>query len=416
MTQSKKKILVVTDIVPPDSSQAGAPRIFELCNALKSKYDFHLFLISSDESEFRLTTLESVFSSITCEYFDAEIKSFPKKMFRRFSPTASFDYRFTHKNNLHVIRQKIASYVDENSCEAIFITSLRASQFVPTALLNKSVLDFCDSLSKLFSRYVFAKDTIRNKISNALSSIGLFFWERSVATKVSSSTLVSPDDLGTFSKLGKKTPIVVPLGIQTKYFQTSAPLPSNKSLMFFGTMNYLPNTDAALWLAHEIFPIIKSEHPDATLEIIGANPPHAILQLEQKEGISIHANVNDIRPYIERNAVCLTPLRLGAGVKNKILVAMSMERPVISTSMALEGLQNTIKKQALTADDPEETAKKVNQVFALLSSEETRQKFSNKLKLIRQEVQAVYSWEQCAKPLAELFDKIIEDKTKTHEN
>ncbi len=407
MESHKKKILVVTDQVPRDSSQAGAPRIFELCKALKDKYEFHLFLITSDDPEIEILNLERVFSQVHIRYFDSSITETSKRLFRLLSPTASFDYRITHKKELQNIRSEIREHYTTEGFGGILIDQLRASQFIDDTLKQHAVLDFCDCLTKLNFRYVKGMGSVRCRLSTIMAVIGLFFWERSEARKVYASCLVSGDDLGIF-KWGlaeKSIPHIVPLGIATDYFFSKSPLPSKHSLMFFGTLNYTPNTDACIWLAQEIFPLIKKSFPESTLEIIGANAPQKVLSLSAIQGVSIFTDVPDIRPYIERNAICLTPLRLGAGVKNKILVAMSLERPVISTQIALEGLHNKISNQALVGNTPEELAKRVTDLFSIISSESSRDKFSEKLKNIRNNVISIYSWEICAEPLDKLLDK-----------
>jgi glycosyltransferase involved in cell wall biosynthesis len=402
----RKKILLVTDRVPGDSSRPGAPRIYELCNALRDRYDFHLFLISSDEETVELRSLDAVFSHVQVEYFDSGITSLAGKLFRLSSPTASFDYRLTHRKALDTVRARVRKYFLDEAFDGIFIDRLRASQFVDKDLKKHAVIDFCDCLTKLHFRYISGKGSIRNRISNLMAMIGLFFWERSESRICHASCLVSEHDRGVFAWNKGVTPHIVPLGISTEYFSSSSSLPETPSLVFFGSLDYVPNTDACIWLAHDIFPRIRAQHPDATLEIVGAFPPASIRALESIPGIRLHADVPDIRPFIEKNSVCITPLRLGAGVKNKILVAMSMERPVVSSVLALEGLKDTVTKHILSGDTADEIAKKVSQVITLCSSKEHNQQLQKKLRGIRDLIRITYSWSTCSESLDLLFGSI----------
>lgn len=403
----RKKILLITDRIPSDSSMPGAPRILELCRVLKKNYDLYIFLVVDENEANTSFKLEDTFSGIHVEYFDDTINGI-SKIYRLLTPTASFDYRFTHKNQIQALRGKIKGFYELHNIDYIFIDRLRASQFVPNELKKKSILDFCDCLTKLHFRYFKKANSLREKLSNLIACIGLFFWERSEAKKVNYSCLVSIDDLGVFRFLAsnQSIPKIVPLGISTNYFISKKPLAKSPKIIFFGTLDYEPNYDACIWLISEIYPHLKKKIPDIKLEIVGANANNNLIKLCENNDIFLSSNVDDIRPYIENNTIFICPLRIGAGVKNKILVAMAMERPVVSSLIALEGLDEKTKSHILVANSAIEFENKIINLLNIINNESSYEVLSNKLKSIRSEIHNKYSWNECAKPLNDLFEKI----------
>ena len=147
---------------------------------------------------------------------------------------------------------------------------------------------------------------------------------------------------------------VVPNGVDTAYF---APQPAVAeepgSLLFVGTFFWPPNIDAARWLVRDILPLIRREVPDVRLCLAGHDPPPVIQALACPPGVVVAGSVPDVRPYLARAAVCVAPLRIGGGTRLKILDALAMGRPVVSTSLASEGLDLAGGHELLIADGAE---------------------------------------------------------------
>lgn len=110
-------------------------------------------------------------------------------------------------------------------------------------------------------------------------------------------------------------------------------------LLFTGNFDYQPNRDAATYLVYELFPEILSVRPDATLQIVGRNPP---AEFSGRPGIQITGFVEDIIPYYQEAEVFVCPMLSGAGVKNKILESLSTGLPVVSTPLGVRGLDHLV--------------------------------------------------------------------------
>lgn len=133
---------------------------------------------------------------------------------------------------------------------------------------------------------------------------------------------------------------VVSIGVDHDFWKRKTGLPSSKVIVFTGVMNYSPNEDATLYLIDKILPIVRGSIPDVEVCIVGRDPAPALQnRAESRPEITVTGFVDDVRPYLERAALSAVPLRFGSGVQNKILEAMAMEVPVVTTSLAAAGLQ-----------------------------------------------------------------------------
>ena len=124
------------------------------------------------------------------------------------------------------------------------------------------------------------------------------------------------------------------------------------TVLFAGTFTHLPNRDAALWLAREIMPAVRARVPDAHLELVGSAPPHEVRELAGP-GVELRADVASVRPYLERAAVVLAPVRSGGGMRMKVLEAMATGKAIVTTRLGAEGLTGFGEEPPLAiADEP----------------------------------------------------------------
>ena len=148
----------------------------------------------------------------------------------------------------------------------------------------------------------------------------------------------------------------VPTGVDLEYFHARGPRPpDSRELVFIGSMDWMPNDDGIRWFASEIFGRIQQRIAGARLTVVGRSPSPAMRELAARNpAIEVTGTVADVRPYLERAAVSVVPLRIGGGTRLKIYEAMAMGIPVVATTIGAEGLPLRHGEQLLIADSIDE--------------------------------------------------------------
>ena len=191
---------------------------------------------------------------------------------------------------------------------------------------------------------------------------------------------------------------VIPNGIDLDTFQLQPIEREPAALLFVGNYEYAPNVDAALRLAREILPRVQAQIPRAKLWLVG-NAPTSEMQALASEAIQVTGCVPDVRPYLAQATAFVCPLRLGAGIKNKVLEALAMGCPLVATPLSVDGIAVQHEHDALIADD----AAFVDTTIRLLRDANLQRTLSqNGRKLI----EAQYSWAHVADLYIQLYDVI----------
>jgi polysaccharide biosynthesis protein PslH len=160
---------------------------------------------------------------------------------------------------------------------------------------------------------------------------------------------------------------VIENGVDEEYFaaetlEDRSTARSRREIVFEGSMSFEPNVDAALYLANEIFPLIRARVPDARLILVGRSPTPDILALGC-DHVEVTGTVPDVRPYLSAERVFVCPMRKGAGIKNKILQAWSMSMPVVSTSAGVGSMKAVNGRDLIIRDEPSAFAEAVVDLF-----------------------------------------------------
>jgi glycosyltransferase involved in cell wall biosynthesis len=183
--------------------------------------------------------------------------------------------------------------------------------------------------------------------------------ERRAWAHLDGCTLTSARDQGLLLADAPSTrTAVVPNGVDLDFFQprVDAEPRQPSTLLFFGAIDYYPNTDAVLHFAREVMPRLSERVPRVSLSIVGRRPPSTVVALRSSV-VEVAGAVEDVRPHIERAGIVIVPLRIGGGTRLKILEAMAMGKAIVSTSLGAEGLDVVPERDLLIADEPVEFAR-----------------------------------------------------------
>jgi polysaccharide biosynthesis protein PslH len=214
---------------------------------------------------------------------------------------------------------------------------------------------------------------------------------------------VSETDRETFSIVVDRAKItVIPTGVDVEYFQPQLVEEVQNSLVFTGSMDWLPNEDAVFYFVDKILPLIREQCSDVVINVVGRKPSRKLQSFAESRGnIRLTGWVEDIRPFVARGSVCIVPLRIGGGTRLKIFEAMAMGKAVVSTSIGAEGLPVITGENILLADYPREFA---DQVISLFSDIEKRKRLG---RAARTSVEEKYSWANVAQRFAETLENTI---------
>ncbi len=154
-------------------------------------------------------------------------------------------------------------------------------------------------------------------------------------------------------------------GVDVSYFSSfGAEAVEPHSMVFVAYYRHLPNTDAMEYFCSEIFPRVREKYADAKMYIVGAQPSASVQRLHDGISTFVTGRVDDIRPYMSRAEVYVVPIRLGAGIRGKIMEAWSMKKPVVATSIAASGLLVRSGENIVICDDAAMFAREVCRIFA----------------------------------------------------
>jgi glycosyltransferase involved in cell wall biosynthesis len=205
----------------------------------------------------------------------------------------------------------------------------------------------------------------RRRVAARLDCAKLARFERRVARRCSAIVAVSARDAAILHRWAPRAEThVVPNGVDVESFGPLSMGPERGGIVFTGTLDYPPNRDAVLFFGREIFPRIKHAVPAATWRVVGRGGDDLQAALRGQPGIEFTGYVDDVRPHVARAEVVVVPLRAGGGTRLKILEAMALERPVVSTALGAEGLDLVHDEDLLIADDPAGIAAAVTGVLS----------------------------------------------------
>lgn len=189
----------------------------------------------------------------------------------------------------------------------------------------------------------------------------LLAWERQVAQCFDHTLLVSSAEAALLRRLAPESAHKIDyfnLGVDSEFYSPAhhleSPYPAGINLVFTGALDYQPNIEAVAWFAAHVLPQLQGRHPGLMFHIVGLRPVARVLALRRIPGVAVHANVPDVRPYLRHAALAVAPLWLARGVQTKVLEAMAMQKVVVITPQAFEGISAAAGRELIVASDGSE--------------------------------------------------------------
>ena len=235
-----------------------------------------------------------------------------------------------------------------------YCTGIAPAAFRPSLRNAPVVLDMVDVDSQkwasLSASSAWPRSWIYARESRVLAAFEAESSRRAVATLV-----VNDKERAALSSIAPGAQIhAVENGVDLAGLRPTSPPSGAPTVVFCGVMNYAPNAEGAVWLAQQVWPLVRADKPDALLEIVGAHPTGAVQALENPSaGIHVTGSVPDVRPHLWAAAVSAAPLQTARGIQNKVLEAVAAGLPVVVTPAVMEGLPSEVRAacaEASTAD------------------------------------------------------------------
>jgi len=226
--------------------------------------------------------------------------------------------------------------------------------------------------------------------------------EVALARRADAVICMTEPDAAELRRFCRSVPVhVVNTGVDLDYFTPAAGSGSTPRLVFVGAFRHHPNVDAMLYFCREVLPRIRAEVQRVEMLVVGSSPPPAVRALADMPGITVTGAVDDIRPFMAAAAVYVVPLRLGVGIRGKVLEAWAMGMAVVATSVACAGLRAVSGENVLLADDPAGFAAAT---IALLGDPARRARLGS---AGRAAAELHYGWDRAARDLGALYDRYL---------
>lgn len=375
---------MVTPRIPYPPNDGGAIRMFNILKSLSRNYELDLLTFDEGENEENLEKLRKYCNkTVRIKLPSSKLRNgtcFLKSLFLR------WPYVY-----LRYSSGKMASALkrinDEEEYDFIFFNNLHTAQYCKHVKDTPAIADLHNNDSVIMKRWAERQSSYLMKKLGNIQARYIMKSLRKILSQIDLVITVSEKEKRQLQKFAPKTEFITANnGVDLEYFTPSQKPAEEPNLLFTGDMAWWPNTDASFFFLKEIFPQIRKESPDAKLILAGRRPPEDLCS-QAGDHVEITGFVDDIRPYFHLAKVFVVPLRVGGGTRLKILEAMAMKIPVVSTSIGCEGLEVKDGDHLMIKDDP---VKFSQAVIYLLNDDMLSEKLiKNSFKL----VSTKYDWE-----------------------
>lgn len=412
MKVKRKKILILSPIFPLPLKSGGQVRIFNLIKYLSDHFEISLLSLIRRGEERHIeemmpfcSMVETIPVQIHSNNFDKVFSlikpsQLPRTLKRFCQWTGGIPFhvcRFYHPDFI----KKLKKIVGRDGYDVVHaIYSQMAPYLIQAKALDKNIKSILDDIDLFFvTKYreyltqkgpaSFFYDLEYKKIRDYVART----WPR-----FDGITVMSEEDKKKLLSLRPELNIsVVPNGVDINYFQPHSHRKNCNKLAFVGGSLHYPNVDALSYFCEEIFPLVLHEMKDVSFTVIGEFSSNLIPKGDHE--IHFTGYVEDIRPYLKDCSLNIVPLRIGGGTRLKILEAMALGIPTVSTSIGCEGIEAERDRDIIIADDPKEFAEGIK---AVLRDPSLQQRLAENGRHV---VEQKYSWPRIVSRLEEIYQE-----------
>jgi polysaccharide biosynthesis protein PslH len=394
-----RRILVVTPYVPDPPHWGSAIRVRELVRELSKRHRVSLLTYVQPWQDENVRAVRAICDSVhTVPAHWPDNSDRAGRVRSLASPTPFAVRRMTSPAMQQALDDLLgAGGYDLVQVESSFLSGLDLSR-APATILDEHNIEY-----ELLGRTTRVERALSRKLFNLVEFAKVRRTERQAWKRFDGCVATSQRELSQIASVVPGKPVAtVPNGVDLAGFAPQ-PLSHTSGLVFTGLMSYRPNIDAVTYFVRQILPLIHRVRPEETFTMVGWGLTDEVRALLGPKVIAT-SSVPDVRPYLASAGAVVAPIRMGSGTRLKVLEALAMARPLVSTSLACEGLDLEPDRHLLVADDPGRFADAVIRVLE-------DKPLADRLGAAgRQAMESHYGWNASAARLEALHDEVLASK------
>lgn len=384
------KVAVVLTRIPFPLMKGDKLRAYYQIKELSKEHEIHLFCLNyKDEEEKAKQELYKYCKTIHIE----KLNLFTSLWRVALSLFSNIPFQTAYYNSLRA-KKRLCEFVDKNEIDICYFQFVRLAPFAKR-IKQRKVLDFQDTLSVNMKRRA-DKSNLLSRLIFSCEAKKLAKYEAKMFDCFDALTIITDADRELLKTDRRNEVKIIANGVSENYFEY--PKRENKpfDLLFSGAMSYAPNIDAAEYLIKEIMPIVWQQKPDVKIAIAGGGAPLSLQKLAN-ERVVMPGWVDDMKEYYSQSNIFIAPMQIGTGLQNKLLEAMAMNMPCITSTLANQALKAKDKTEILIANNAKEYA---DCVLRLLDNPTLAKEIADAGK---DYVYQHYSWKTNCDRLSEIF-------------
>ena len=393
------RILSICSRTPYPLTGGAKLRLFNTARLLAEEHTVDLLIVDEAPIEpSRLQALEEVFNSV-------QLFAYPKYRFylntlpgiasRR--PVQTFYYSFG----------AVKRWMDRNvnKYDLLYCNHIRTTEYARPYNMPK-VVDFVDAISRNYEKSGKDAEGLWRAIY-PVEAERVLHYERTIAREFDHSFVITDVDQSYIEGNDDYSSLtVLPNGVSDEIIKRGPAEPPNPDeppqLVFLGKMDYFPNVTAATFFVESVFPRVRDEFPDVTFAIVGTSPTDDVRKLTENPGVEVTGFVDDPLNFLETADVVVAPMQHGAGLQNKVIEAMGLGKPVVTTPLGQEGIDASDGDHLCVGETPTELT---TAVIDLLNNNAERQRIGDHA---RDRIEARYTWADIHSLLLDDVNRLLE--------
>ncbi len=387
----RKKIFVLLSRVPYPLEKGDKLRAFHQIKELSEKHDIILCALSDIPISQEITSFLRPFVKHLFIFRLSRAGIF-FRLFLCFFTGMPFQVAYFYKRSIH---EKIKRLIKKHQPDYVYCQLIRTAEYIKDLDVNKT-LDYQDVFSRgLYRRWQVAP--WYKKILIGMEYRRVLRYEAMVFDCFKKKTIISYPDRDFIPHMDRDQIEVIPNGVDFSYFE---PRQGEKiyDIIFTGNMAYPPNINGATYLIRKVMPIVWKRIPNATVVLAGANPSLYVRSL-QSDRVLVTGWVNDMRDYYCQSKIFVAPMQIGTGMQNKVLEAMAMGLPCITSTLANDALNAPEGTAVLVGNSSENFAEHI--IILLNNPDKCQHLAENGYRFVRE----YYQWSNVGDRLLDVITR-----------